>query len=73
MRIERGVGRGHVDVLVAIEVPVALRHGERVVRMREGSDEQKRPGIARTRDVEDRALGHEGGFVIEVELVRAHA
>ena len=72
MGIERGARRWHVDVLVAVEVPVMLRHGERVVRMGERGDHEERPWIPRPRDVEDRPLRHEGGFVVEVELVRSH-
>ena len=74
MRVER-LGRdrrgGQGDVLVAIEVPVALRHGERIVRVGEGGDEQERPPVVRPRDVEDRPLGGEGDLVVEVELVGA--
>ena len=67
MRIKRVPGRRHVDVLVAVEVPIALRHGERVVRMRERGDQQERPRIARSRDVpRNRALGHECGLVVEM-------
>ena len=72
-RLGRDCRRRHVDVGIAIEVPVALRHGEGIVRMRERGHEQKRPPISGARDIEDRALGHEGGFVVEVDLVCAHA
>ena len=50
MRIEcseRNWRPGQIDVLVAIEIPVALRHGERVVRMGERSDEQEGPPVVR--------------------------
>ena len=73
MRIERIPGRRHVDLRIAVEIPVALRHGERVMRMRERSDQQERPLISRSREIEDRALGHERRLIIEVELVRTHA
>ena len=76
MRVERvGGDRGsrHVDVRIAIKVPVGLRHGERVVRMRERGDKQERAGIAGAGEVEDRPLGHKRGLVVEVELVGANA
>jgi hypothetical protein len=58
---------------VAIEVPVALRHGEWIMRMGERGDEQERPLVARAGDVEERALGSEGDLVVEIELVGAQA
>ena len=73
MRVERVPGRRHVDVLIAVEIPVALRHGERIVRMRERSDHQKRTLISGSRKIEHRALGHERRLIVKVELVRTHA
>ena len=46
MRIERGGrdrGSRKCDVLVAMEIPVVLRHGVRIVRMGERGNEQERP------------------------------
>jgi len=72
--IERlGGARGHGDVLVEIEVPIALRHGERIVRVGERSHEQEGPPVIRASNVEDRPLRSEGDLVVEVELVGAHA
>ena len=72
MRVERVPGRRHVDVLVAVEIPVALLHSERVMGMRKRSDQQERSLILCTREIEDRPLGHERRLIVEVELVRAH-
>ena len=72
-RVGRHCGPRHVDVGIAKEVPVALRHGEGIMRMGERRHEQERPLIPRARDVEDRALGREGRLIVEVELVGAHA
>ena len=72
-RLGRDGRSRHVDVGIAIEVPIALLHGERIVRMGERRHQQERPPIPGARNVEDRALGHEGRFVVEVELVGAHA
>ena len=75
MRIERrrAVGRGHVDRVLPIEIPVAPRDGERIMRMAERGGDEEGPLVARPRGVEDRALGGEGDFVVEVELIGAHA
>ena len=76
MRIEcvlRDCARWHVDVFVPIKIPIALRRGEGVVRMTERGDQQEGPLILGARDVEDRALSREGGFVVEVELVSSYA
>src|SRR5271166_6734289 len=68
--IERlGGARGHGDVLVEIEVPIALRHGERIVRVGERSHEQEGPPVIQASNVEDRPLRSEGDLVVEVELV----
>ena len=74
MRIARRRARaGHVDVLVAIEVPIPCGNRKRVVRMGQGRDEQKRLRLVCPRRVVDRPLGREGDFVVEVDLVGAHA
>ena len=72
-RFRRDRRSRHVDILVAIEVPIPLLHGERIVRMRERGHEQEGPLIPGAGDVEDRALGHEGRLVVEVELIGAYA
>ena len=76
MRIELGPRdrrRGRLDVLMPVEVPVVLRDGERIVRMGERGDQEEGPPVFRPRDVEDRALGHEGRLLVEIELVGADA
>ena len=76
MRIEvfaRDGGSRHVDLLVAIEAPVALGDREGIMRMGERGDEQEGTLVVGAGDFIERALGGEGDFVVEIELVGAHA
>ncbi len=67
----------HVDLVVAVQIPVFARDRVRVVRMGQRHDHAERPrivpGRALARDVVELLLRGERDFVVEIELVRAHA
>ncbi|CAG9224308.1 hypothetical protein BVI1335_520009 [Burkholderia vietnamiensis] len=69
--------RRHVDLVVAVQVPVFARDRIRIVRMRQRHDHAERPcvvaGRTLARDVEQLLAGRERHFVVEVELIGAHA
>lgn len=67
----------HVDLVVAVQIPVFARDRVRIVRMGQRHDHAERPrivpGRALARDVVELLLRGERDFVVEIELVRAHA
>src|SRR5579862_8630594 len=63
----------HVDLVIAIAVPVRARDDVGVVRMRHGHDEAEGPLVFAACDVKELLPGGHDHFVIEVDLVGARA
>ena len=72
--LKRQIGhRRHVNRVVRVAVPVLLRDGKRVVRVRERDEEEEGALLPSARQLVDLSHGMEGDLVVEVQLVRRQA